>query len=372
MIGATSFTAVGEPTNQEIMDQLNIIYDKLENITARMDSLNNSTQQSIEYINESIDDLNFSSVTTLQTRLEIIDDMVTQIDTRLGYPSSKPDANIYDDLSLILDGLTFENNGTRQWLLKNDSGRPYIQVLGENQQIIAEYQLTQTDAINTSIGNAQESILDKQNTRINDVLGAIGTNFWVIIVVLIIGIFFIAWKFFLQNMFAQQTSGRPMQAFGADGRPNLEGAGRPQCFGDPNKFDPGNDPDCVSCPWVGKCQTAVMRELPAEAGGRETAMEPKYDYNGNIVAILDEGQPIQLPGCFGREYDPNNRDCQECAIKAFCSKQQQKNQQIQAPPQPQPQQQSPAVRSPGYSRRGMHAQQQRTTQGGGSNILDAF
>lgn len=357
-----------EPTNQELLDLLNELDDELDNITAQIDQMNNNTTDNMQYLNESINDINFTGVNNLGTDLEIISHELADIQERLGYPMTEPNATVYDDLTLILEGLTYESGGSVQWLLKNDTGYPYIQVLGQNQEVIAEYQVNQTETLTNEIQESESDVKSKMGTEISAALGSIGTNFWLLVVLLIIALFLLAWKFFLQSMFAQQasSSGRPMQMMGDNGRPNFDGSGRPACFGDPNKFDPGNDPDCVSCPWVQKCQTALLRDMPEEGGQPMTTMKPKYDYAGNIVAILDDGQPIQLPGCFGREFDPNNQDCQECAINSFCAQQQQKNQQIQVPPQPQ----SRSRQQP-MGRRGSNPQPQGTAQAG-SGILNEF
>jgi hypothetical protein len=286
---------------------------------------------------------------------------------------TEPNATIYDDLTLLLEGLTYESGGSVQWLLKNDTGHPYIQILGENQVTLNENLDNKTktlqDELQDDIENSKEDILSRINTKTTEVLGSVGTNFWIIIILLIIGIFFLAWKFFLQQRFAVQASGRPMQSFGPDGRPNIDNSGRPSCFGDANKFDPGNDPDCVSCPWLQKCQTAIIRETQMGGGAPMTNLEPRYDYAGNIIAIMDDGQPMKLYGCFGREYDPNNPDCQECVVQQFCAEQKQKNQQIQAPPQPQPMQGRSNMPT---GRRGRSPQMQTTSGQQSMDIMNEF
>jgi hypothetical protein len=367
--GLVTTAQADDPTTQELMDYLVGLNSKLDNITVKIDALNSSVVTAFYYVNGSINDINFTGVNSLSTDLEIISHELADIQKRLGYPITKPDASIYDDLTFILDGLTYQTQGGVKWLLKNDTGYPYMTVLGENQRYIAEYQLNQTSILKKEVGTATTEIKANTNAAKNDILGSIGSNFYLLIIVLIIALFLLAWKFYLQQRFAQKTSGRPLNRFNADGRPNFEGSGRPACFGDQNKFDPGNSPDCVSCPYVNKCQTAIVRDLPMdgeEPQGMSAAMKPRYDYAGNIVAVFDAGQPINLPACFGKEYDQNNADCQECAVNTFCAEQQQRPKNIAVPPQPK------MARQQQNNRRGSAGRQWQVQGRSTPNILSDF
>lgn len=343
-------TAEDPPTNEELMAVLNELTQKIDNITIHIEALDNQTADNFEDINETLNNVNFTGVTNLGTDLEIISHELADIQERLGYPMNEPNATIYDDLTLLLEGLTYEDGGSVQWILKNDTGQSQIVVLRDNQLQLGNNQVhlqNRTEDIEETIEESEGDVKSAIRSNIDEVLGSNGTNLALLVVLLIIGLFFIAWKFFLQQRFAVETAGRPTQQFTPEGRPNIEGAGRPACYGDANKFDPGNDPDCVSCPWVNKCQATILRNSENEP--EQSGFDPKYDYNGNIVAILSEGQPIQLPPCFGKDFDRGNRDCQQCAIAEMCMQQQQKNKQIQAPPQPTADQQMP---SRNISRRG--------------------
>jgi hypothetical protein len=311
-------------TQQMIIDLTNKITDLFENLTVRMDSnytelasLVNNVNNEIQNLDQSIQDLNFSGIEGLETRLDIIDDMVSDINDRLGYPTNKPDATLYDDLSLILDGLTYEGNGTRLWLLKNASGVPHLQILGKNQQTIADYQIKMNSSLQENInlkGNDVKQRIGVEANSVSNDIGGVGNL--VIFLLILIG-FFIAWKLFLKERFFPSVN-----PGGEFPNPDTGGYGKPSCFGDPNVVDPGENPNCASCKWLPKCQATAIRNSATE----EPELVPEYDDKGNLIAIYDGGDQIDLPSCFGRECDPERKqDCRECAIVDICKNQTEKN-----------------------------------------------
>jgi hypothetical protein len=284
------------------------------------------------------------NITTLTTRLDIIDDMVTDMNRRLGYNISDPDATVYKDLSLILDGLSYEKDGIRYWLLKNVSGVPHLQILGENQQLLADYQLGMNSTFKSALEEAQSNINSHSDVKASDVQGGVSLLAEIIIVLIIILVAIVLWKFFVKEKKDKESEFRERMEM------SKARTGRPKCFGDANQFDPEGNPNCGQCNWSGKCQSAVIRNTkqPKEIERPGEGIEVAYDGDGNVAQINDEGEQIELPECFGLEYNPRrNRDCRECAINEICGEQTAKSQggKIKIPAQPQKRQQTQQRRS---------------------------
>jgi hypothetical protein len=327
----------------DISDMLNATMVKLNNIEMNLSILKditidlaNGNTTSIRMILQNLtsiqSNMTILNITTLTTRLDIIDDMVTDLNSRLGYNISNPDATVYKDLSLILDGLSYTNNGIRYWLLKNVSGVPHLQILGENQQLMADYQLSMNQTFLNNLEQATTDINLYSEQKSKDVQGSNGFLADIIIVLIIILIAIIIWKFFLKEKKDKEHEFRERMEM------SKGHTGRPKCFGDSNQFDPETNQNCNQCNWIAKCQSAVVRntktkEIEKPGDGIETI----YDDDGNITEITDEGETIEIPECFGVEFNPRkNRDCRDCAINEFCGEQTQKNigGKIKIPQQP--------------------------------------
>ena len=317
---------------------LNDIMNKLISIEERLSAIENSTgynetatlKQSISEIQNTLNELDFSNLNEVNDRLDMLDEYVRKINDRLGYPDSKPDSTVYNDISLLLDGLTYKKDGITYWLLKNITGTPNMQILAENQQLIANYQISMNNSLSKDITDAKEDV--KSNTALIgiDIKDNQGGTYILALLTLLLIAFFIAWKLYLKEKFF------PSSNPGFRKQTN-EGFGRPGCFGDSNEFDPGNNPNCGSCKWINKCKIAVMRGDTGEQN-METGLEVERDPGGNIKTIYDEGEVVDLPQCFGNEYDPQkNQDCRECAIGEYCAEQLTKNLQkrINVPPMQQ-------------------------------------
>ena len=286
------------------------IFIDLKNLTGQVDNLSNQ-----------VNNLDYATLENLTIRLDIIDDIISNINDRLGYPMSDPDATIYDDLSYILDGLTYENDGTRFWLLKNVSGVPHLQILGQNQQLIADYQISMNSTFIDGLDGAVGDINSNTEIQADSIKDGQGGTYTLVLILLIIVLFFIAWKLYLkERFFPSNNSGF--------NKPSNEGFGKPSCFGDPNECNPDYNPNCASCRWLQKCQAACIRNDMNEENPSARGIDVERDGQGNIIALYDEGERINLPSCFGKEYDPQtNRDCQECAINDYCAEQLNKNMQ---------------------------------------------
>jgi hypothetical protein len=365
-----------DPTNQELMDEMINIKNQMQGVEQNLTLLLNSIYLVIGYdginstiyadmmnLTNQIDSLNFSNIAELDARLDMLDDMISNINDRIGYPMSKPDATIYDDLSLILDGLTYNNNGVRYWALKNQSGVPYLQILGENQQLIANYQLSMNSTFLEELEDAQKSITSNANVQTQEIKESQGGTYMIALITLILILFFVAWKLYLKERFFPSSN----PGFK---KPANEGFGKPGCFGDPNECNPDINPNCSACKWLTKCKAACVRNEANGTGQTLSGLEAERDPQGNILAIYDEGERIDTPQCFGREYDPQtNRDCQECAINEFCAEQLNKNmQRVNIPPM------RPSYQQQGMQQSGRRITPTRSTVGPsfGEDILQDF
>lgn len=369
-------TVKADPTNQELMDKMINIQNQLQGVEQNLTELlekislaigyvgtNESIYSDLQNLTNQIDNLNFTNLAELDARLDMLDDMLSNINDRIGYPLSKPDATIYEDLSLILDGLTYDNNGVRYWALKNLSGVPYLQILGENQQLIANYQLSLNATFLKELEDAQKSLSANAQAQTQEIKDSQGGTYMIALITLILILFFVAWKLYLKERFF--PSANP-----GFKKPANEGFGKPGCFGDPNECNPDVNPNCSSCKWLTKCKAACVRNESGMSGLSMGGLDAERDAQGNIMAIYDEGERIDVPPCFGREYDPQtNKDCQECAINEFCEEQISKNmQRINIPPMKQNYQQ------PTIPPQGRRITPTRTTVGPsfGEDILQDF
>ena len=343
-----STTVRADPTLSDIMDGINQTITKLDTLRDIVMDIGKGNSTGMKAILENLtnitSNMNSLNITTITTRLNIIDDMVTDLNRRLGYNISDPDATVYKDLSLILDGLSYEKDGIRYWLLKNVSGVPHLQILGENQQLLADYQLGMNSTLQSALTDAQTNINSHSDIKASDVQGGVSLLAEIIIILLIILFVIVLWKFFVKEKKDKQSEFRERMEM------SKARTGRPKCFGDPNQFDPEGNPNCGQCNWTGKCQSAVIRntkqskeiEKPGEG------IEASYDEDGNIAQITDEGESIELPECFGLEFNPRkNRDCRDCAINELCGEQMAKSQggKIKIPAQPAKRQQAQQRRS---------------------------
>ena len=356
MVIENNTTVKADPSLSDISDQINQTLARINDLNMNLTilrtivqdiAIGNSTgmRTILNNLSDIQNNMTVLNITTLVTRLNIIDDMVTDLNHRLGYNISDPDASVYKDLSLILDGLSYEKDGVRYWLLKNVSGVPHLQIIGENQQLLADYQMGMNSTLTTALTDAQTNINSHSDEKASDVQGGVSLLAEIIIILLIVMFAVVAWKFFIKERKDKEEGFRERMEM------SKAKTGRPRCFGDANQFDPEGNPNCGQCNWIGKCQTAVIRNTKSskEVERPGEGIEASYDDEGNITEIADEGEPIEMPECFGMEFNPRkNKDCRECAINQLCGEQTSKSQsgKIKIPAQPTKRQQTQQRRSP--------------------------
>lgn len=338
-------TQVGAVDNEDLDEKLDEVLDRLDDVVdflaileGRITDLENSIgynatatlREDMESLNAMLGNLNLTDLSELNVRLEQIETFVGRINMRLGYPMAKPEATIYDDLSYILSLLTYEENGLVLPILKNVTGSSNLKILAMNQQSIYDQQNASLSILSNKMDTSVDNILSNARTLAREIRDGQGGPFWIGVITLIIIAFFVAWKLFLkERFFSSNDTGYK--------KIDNQGFGKPSCFGDPNEFNPGYNPNCSPCKFINKCKAAVLR---GDVGEQEagSSINAERDADGNITAIYDEGSPISVPQCFGREYDPEtNRDCQECAINDYCEEQLQKTaeRRINVPPMQQ-------------------------------------
>jgi ACT domain-containing protein len=368
-------TQVGAVENEDLDEKLDIVLGRLDDVVdfialleLRVIALENSIgynetatlRQDMDNLSSMLNNLNLTDLNEIDIRLEQIETFVGRINMRLGYPMSKPDATLYDDLSYILSLLTYEEDGIVLPILKNITGASNLKILALNQQSIYNQQNTSIAILTNTMDMHVDDIQNSARTLAQEIKDGQGGTYMVALLTLIVIMFLVSWKLYLKDKFFPDD-GKNMR------RPDDGGFGKPSCFGDPSEFNPGYNPNCSSCKWINKCKAVVLRGDVSDKSERGT-IEAEKDADGNIRAIYDEGNPIDIPQCFGKEYDPQtNKDCQECAINELCAEQLSNNLQkrVNVPPM----QQSYRVQTP--PRRQVPARASVGTTFG-EDILDAF
>jgi hypothetical protein len=347
------FTARAD-TNQTLSQMWNTINQTKSNITMIKDlvqqiytvlgTLNLSNAHTnlfkeILEIQHNISDLNFSTDnTSLVFRLDMIENALETLTLRMGYnESSNPNVfNVKADFDRLYNALYFTEDGLHFFpVLKDSSGKNTLKTIGDNQIALGN----KSDNIVAKIDTATEDINDHASAQAGILSSNIGGVNTFVIIILILLIIFLLWVAVIKPRYFPSYGEPPKSEF--EGAPPWYRAvepatGRPTCFGDENTFNPEQDKQCQKCQWMNKCEATVMR--------RETPdLEIKRDVKGNVVEITDDGEPIELPGCFGKEFDPSNPDCMDCLVNKHCTEQLEMNRQmpqITIPPmRPQRQQQ---------------------------------
>jgi hypothetical protein len=295
-------------------------------------------------IQHNINDLNFSTDnTSLIFRLDMIENALETLTLRMGYnESSNPNVfNIKADFDRLYNALYFTEDGLHFFpVLKDSSGKNTLKTIGDNQIALGN----KSDNIVTKINTATEDINDHTSAQAGILSSNIGGVNTFVLIILILLIIFLLWVAVIRPRYFPFYGQPPKSEF--EGAPPWYRAvepatGRPTCFGDENTFNPGQDKQCQKCQWMNKCEATVMR--------RETPdLEVRRDVKGSVVEITDDGEPIELPGCFGKEFDQENPDCMDCLVNKHCIEQLELNRQmpqITIPPMKQQrQQQQPGVR----------------------------
>ena len=333
-----------DDTTNVILSDLVSIYDDISDVTTALDGLldllgegnftadNATLYDKLEIIKASIDGLELGSGfdnATIEQRLNQIDDDLIRIEDTLGYSNLDVDNyNLRSDLENIRSGLIYTVGEEDRWLLKNSSGFPSIAIIGENQVALADKMDNNTIALLEEMGYTVTTLEGSTGAAINSATSGIGSTYTLALICVILLLFWIAWSLFLKPRF--------FPSFGETGGSSYpppssmsSNSGRPECFGDSNTFNLQMNPNCPSCSWVNKCEAATVR-------GQTPSIEVKYDAEGNVAQVYDEGDPVQLPSCFGEEFNMANVDCAECLVNEICAQQLKRNaQQINIPQMPQ-------------------------------------